>query len=194
MTTEWTIARTVKPAGTPVGLSEAKHHLNLSAADTTHDSKLVTAIEAATEQVERDTDLVLINQTFVLYRDNFPSCSFVIPKQPLGSVTSITYYDIGGDQQTLSTDVYMVDAPRREIALKRSQSWPAIAGERNGIAATVVCGHGPSPATVPRLAKQAVLMQLGAWFYDPAMEDPKRSNWDNAYERIITRLLRSSYP
>lgn len=195
MTTEWTIERTEEAAASPVDLNEAKRHLNLSVSDSTHDSKLVAAIEAATEQVEQDTDLALIDQTFVLYRDRFPTGSqFSIPKRPLISVSGITYYDSDNTQQTLSTDVYLVDTSRRQIALKYDQEWPEITEQRNGIAITALCGHGGSASFVPRLTKQAILLQIGAWFYDPAMEDPKRSNWHNAYQRIIARLIRSSYP
>ena len=56
----------------PVSVAEAKKHLELTADDTTHDSHLQTAIEAAVEQFEHDTSLIPSTQTFELVMNRFP--------------------------------------------------------------------------------------------------------------------------
>lgn len=194
-TTSWTVRKTVAAAALAVSVDEAKQHLNLSAEDNTHDNKLETYIEAAVEQLEKDANQALINQTFVMEMDEWPNaCQFEFPRRPLSSVSSITYYDASNVQQTLATSVYGVDTGRREIFLKYNQEWPNITYQRNCIAVTAVCGYGATASTVPRLAKQAIMLMVGHWFYNPDMSTFRQHTWTTAYDDILKRLERASYP
>ena len=192
MTTKYSLNRTVGPSSEPVTLVEARDQCEILASDTTHDVKLARYIGAAREQVENDTGYALTTQTFTVSRSTFPAGEIAVPIWPIQSVSSITYYDADNSQQTLATSVYGLDTPRRLIHLKYNQDWPTITEQHDGIVVTCVAGFG-SAANVPNEFKQAILLQVTKWFEHRGDESGK-SVYDTAYESIIRRLLRTSYP
>ena len=163
------------------------------ASDTTHDTKLTRFIGAAREQVEADTGYALTTQTFSLSRTRFPDGDEIkIPVRPVQSISSVTYYDANDTQQTLSTDVYGLNARRRVVYLKYNQSWPNLTERPDGITVTLVAGYGAA-ANVPYEFRQAILLQVAKWF-EHRGDESKMPAHDTAYERIVKKLLRSSYP
>ena len=195
MAIKYRLNRTLGPASEPVTTAEAKDHLELSASDTTHDSKVGRAITAAREQFEADTGYVCITQTYTVSFDCFPSSgdSVYLPVRPAASISSITYYDINNASQTLATSVYGLDTSSREVYLKYNQEWPDVTEQHNGCVITCTAGFGAA-SNVPALIKSAVLLQVGKWFYQRDMTENTVFSEDRAYERIVNRLLRTSYP
>lgn len=192
MTTKQSLNRTVGPSSEPVTLVEARDQCEILASDTTHDTKLARYIGAAREQVENDTGYALITQTFTVSRSTFPAGEISIPVRPLQSVSGVTYYDADNSQQTLATSVYGLDSTRRLLYLKYNQDWPTITEQHDGIVITCVAGFG-SAANVPSEFKQAILLQVTKWF-EHRGDESGNSRFDVAYEAIIRRLLRTSYP
>lgn len=195
-TTPWTLTRTVGPSQRIVSVAEAKTNMRLPQADTTHDQAIADQIDAATEQLEQDIDRVLITQTFVLSLNAFPckSAPIAISNKPVQSITSIMYEDSNGTTQELDVGNYALDLGRRQIYLPAGQSWPATVSVQNAVRVTYVAGYGDSSGDVPRLTRQAVLLQVGRWFIDPMMESSESYTTDAAYERIVQKLIRTSYP
>ena len=192
--TNQTLRRLTGPQQRPVSLSQAKQTCRLSQSDTTHDADLTDAIDAATEQVEQDTDRCCINQTFAMDMNVFPAGPIVFGQKPIDSITSIEYLDTDGETQLVDPETYALDQGRRQAYLVGGSSWPSAFAQQNAITVTYVCGYGETSSEVPRLIQRAILLQVGKWFYDPAMEGSNNTNWDSAYDRIITRILRTSYP
>lgn len=186
--------RTVGPTTEPVSLAEARDQCEIAATVTDHDTKLTRYIIASREQVENDTGYALATQTFTLTGDCFPSGAghIQIPVRPVASITGITYYDTSNAQQTLATSVYDLDQPRRQVHLKYDQEWPSITTQRNGIEVTLRAGYGTA-ASVPSLFKQAILLQVTKWWVHRG-DESKMPAHDSAYESIIARLIRTSYP
>lgn len=188
--------RTIGPAELPVTVAQAKKQLELSPTGSVHDQQLSDAIEAATEQVETDTNYALLDATYTFTGDCFPTNNYDDPIclgiRPIQSISSITYYDTDNVQQNLSTDVYALDQGPRQIHLKYDQEWPSITHQRSGIVITALCGFGSTAANVPRILRQAVLLQVAKWFEDREMLTNVTNN--DAYERIIRRVFRASYP
>lgn len=189
--TTYSLIQTIGPASEPVSLAEARDQCEIGASVTAHDTKLNRYMVSAREQVENDTGYALITQTLTLSFTAFPSGSFFdIPIRPIQSI-SITYYDASNAQQTLDTAVYQLDKGRRRVYLKHNQSWPAITEQHNGIVVTIVAGYG-TEANVPRLFKQACLLQVAKWWAHRG-DESKMIAHDTAYERIIRRFA-VSYP
>lgn len=187
--------RTTAPAAEPVSVADAKKQLEIPSSDDAHDEQLTDAIIAAREQVEKDTDYACISQTFELILDGFPSDDrpIWIPVRPVTSLTSVAYED-GATSLTLATSVADLDRRKRMLALKYDQEWPSIEQQTDAVVVTFVAGYA-SQAAVPRLLRQAMLLQVGKWFEDRDMMIGGRyEDSDVAYERIIRRLMRSSYP
>lgn len=196
MTTPYTLFRTSGPSAEPVSLAEARDQCEIAANVTAHDTKLTRYIAAAREQVESDTAYVCLSQTYTVSLHAFPAeddMSIYLPVRPVQSISSITYYDTNNDQQVLSTSVYGLDQSRRRVFLKYDQEWPSIAEQWNGIVITLVAGYGSSEVNVPRLIKQAILLQVMLSFYDRG-ELMNRDYYRSAYEATIRKILRTSYP
>ena len=195
ISTPWTLTRTAGPAQSPVSLEAVKSSLRLSQSDTTHDDDLATSINAATEQVEQDTDRVIVNQTFALARNCFPSGNgpIQISVKPVSSIVSIQYIDTDGSPATIDGADYQLDEGRRQVYLNNGKEWPTVLQQQNAVTVNFIAGYGTGPSNIPRLIQRAVILQVGGWFFDPAME-MDREKWRNTYDLIVDRILRTSYP
>ena len=193
-TTTWTLQRTVAPTFWPVTIENVKAHIRLDPQDTSHDALLGQQISAATEQLENDTDRVWAEATYLLSLNAFPyrTSAIAIPLQPVVSIESVAYVDEAGDLITMPDTDYSLDLGRRQIYPVAGTEWPAAYKVQNAVEITFVAGYGDSLPGVPRLAQEAILLQVGKWFRDPAMEVGNQT--DEAYERIVRRLVRTSYP
>ena len=191
MSTTWTIQRTTPPAQNPVTVQKAKQKLRLMLADTSHDDELSRLIVAATEQFEQDTDRAVIEQSFTLFLDYFPSTTVAIPLsvKPVQSITSITYTDSDGAGQTVDPALYVFDSPRREVVLTPGNGWPTTNRQRNNVQILFVAGYG-APANVPGVILEAILCLVAALFYG---NSPDAEPYLTAYNHLITNKLRTSY-
>ena len=102
----WSLTETVAPVAEPVTTAEAKLYMRVDHAD--EDAKIDTMVSAARQYIERVTRRALVNTTFELKLDAFPT-EIRPPRSPLSSVSSITYVDTDGATQPLSASVYSVD-------------------------------------------------------------------------------------
>ena len=198
--TKTVLNRTSGPGTEPVSLVEARDQVELIASDTSHDTKLTRYIAAAREQVEDDTGYALITSTWTLSMTHFPGYSerlrsgesFIhLPRRPIQSIGSITYYDGADSQQTLSTDVYGLDGARRLVYLKYNQTWPAYTERHNGIVITFVAGY-TSATAVPYVFKQLILLQVAKWF-EHRGDESKMPAHDTAYERLLRTVVSGDY-
>lgn len=138
------------PAAEPISTTDAKTHLRVT--QSNEDDYIDTLVKAARRQVERDTNRALIDQTLSLTLDKFPASRVIeLERAPLQSVSSITYIDSYGNQQTFASSNYEVDAvssPGR-IILKSGKSYPNTWDDGNGVTITYVCGYGSAGSSVP---------------------------------------------
>lgn len=148
------------PATEPVTLAEAEAYLRVDPA--ANDILINALIVTARQQAEFFTQQAIITQTWKQSIDHFPANEIPL-KSPLVSVTSVTYIDINGTEQTLSTDVYQVDTVGHRIFKKHNQSWPSIRSIQNAVTVTFVCGYG-NAAAVPISIKQAILLLVGEMY------------------------------
>ena len=177
----------------PLSLKEARKQLELPDSDDAHDVHLYRLIRMAREQWEHDTDSAVLTQSLTMYLDDFSGDCICLPKKPIQSVTTIKYYDSTNAQQTLSTNIYSLDAPSRKVWLAYQQQWPNTLGDRwDNVEVIYVAGY-TSQRLVPAIAKQAMLL-LVSYYFDANRGDNDRSNDLQAYERLAARFMRTSYP
>lgn len=89
-----------------VTLADCKQQARL---DTTADDSLVTGyIYAATNYILNSRNLQLLTATFTATLNEWTDNVITLPIVPVSSITSITYLDTTGTQQTLETDQYLV--------------------------------------------------------------------------------------
>ena len=88
----------------------------------------------------------------------------LLPKSPISSVSSVTYYDSDNSSQTWSSSNYNVINPENQkgfIEIADGSSFPSIYARADAITITFVSGYGASASDVPETIKQAVLLIIG---------------------------------
>jgi uncharacterized phiE125 gp8 family phage protein len=153
----WNLAVTTEPTFEPVTLEQTKTHLREDGND--QDAHIIGLIAAARSQQEEVLDLALCTQTLVLRMDCFPS-EIRLPRSPAVSVTSITYIDGDGAEQTMAATDYQVDVlskPAR-IVPAYGESWPTTRTQPNAVAVTYVAGY--VEGMVPYPLQQALMMRV----------------------------------
>jgi uncharacterized phiE125 gp8 family phage protein len=175
---------TVAPTIEPVSLTELQAAIY---GYNTDDNDLLTIyIQTARELFELYTGLAIIEQTWQLFLPAFPN-HIRLPKQPHRSISSITYYDTAGAQQTLSTDVYRI-SPTGILTEKIGQYYPATEDSRvDAVTITYTAGiyasNGASPEAVDTstasrmiekyaLAKQAIKYMAAHYYENRAIVSP----------------------
>lgn len=190
-TLSYSLARTVNPATEPLTLQEAKSHLRI--VGNNDNAYVESLITVAREELEKQTRLALITQTWQMKLDAFPDNDHIpLYPAPLVSVTSIAYLDTAGASQTLATTVYEADTARMPgvVWLKYSQDWPATQGIQNAVTITFKSGYGTDGTDVPMRAKQAMLMWMESAFTNRSTE----GMGNLAYRSILQGLCYGDYP
>ncbi|MGI9460586.1 MAG: head-tail connector protein [Pirellulales bacterium] len=189
--------RTSSPQFLAVTLDEAKAHLRVSG--SSQDALLTRLIESATEQLERDIERCLVQASWQQSQYGFPidGKEILLNMAAASAISSITYVDSDGATQTVSASDYILDAGRNAVVcLDDDNGWPetfVVPSERDTVFVNFTCGV-TSEDCLPRLFKQAILLEVGRYYYDPAQENGVNTNDGRSYENIVKKLVRSSYP
>lgn len=161
------------PTVEPLTLAEVKRFLKVDFDEEDADIKgMITAAREFCETMLDDR--ALITQTWDWVMSEFPDGdSFKVPKAPLQSITSITYYDTANASQTFSSSNYTTLLDARQggrVHLVYGQSWPAVYSRPNAVTIRFVAGYGAASA-VPYSVKQAMRMLCHHWHYtrDPVL-------------------------
>ena len=171
---QYGLALITAPTSEPIQLAEAKVQCGIAEDVGYHDDALRMSIEAARLKVETDTGRALINQTWDLSLDCFPTGldAIYIPKSPVSSITHVKYYDTSNVEQTLATSVYKTIIAREpcEIRLKYQQQWPFIYSEAAVVTVRFVAGYGATYQSVPDGLRRIMLLLIHKDF-DPSIGD-----------------------
>ena len=139
------------PPVEPVDLDEVKEHLKITSSDT--DSLLYNLSVAASEYVETFTGRALVQQTWKMYLQDWPTGDeFEIPYPTLQSVTHIKYTDSDDNQTTWTSTYYEVDTDSEpgRVILAYGESWPtATLHPKNPIEIQFVAGYSASSDSTP---------------------------------------------
>jgi uncharacterized phiE125 gp8 family phage protein len=154
------------PAAEPVTTAEAKSHLRVDGSD--EDTYIDTLVKSARLWVERTSGLALVTQTHDGSLDAFPASDCIkLPKYPLVSVTTVTYYDDDLSTSTVfSSANYQVDTAKRppRIVLKNGASWPSDSLRlSSGVVIRAIYGFGTASA-VPEDIKHAIKLLVGQMY------------------------------
>ena len=202
------------PLVEPVSLALAKSHLRVDYA--LDDAYISSLISVAREHAERIMRRAIFSQTWQLSldafpcgadfttiapytRDNFYGCglyldwtSIALPVPRLQGVTSITYLDGYGNQQTVDPTTYIADTrsePARIMPVNGSL-WPFPPVYTPGsVVVTYVTGtfgDGVLNNTCPRSIMQAILLLVGHWYVNrEAASSVQMSNVPFAVDALL---------
>jgi uncharacterized phiE125 gp8 family phage protein len=153
------------PAIEPVTLAEAKAHLRLTGGDD--DDYVAAMITAARIQVETATRRVLIDQTWRVFRDDWPPGGRLdLPIAPVTAIAAITVYDVDGEPTALAPADWQLDAASVPARLVLLGAAPRPGRPINGIEIDVVAGYGASGLSVPQPLRLAVMTLVARWYED----------------------------
>jgi len=170
----------------PITLVEAKKHLEIATADTTHDTHVTMLITAAREQWEHDTQSLVVSRAVTEQLESFPESTWRLFYRPATAITSVKYYDSLNAQQTLASSEYTL-TPDGRLLLAVDKDWPDYTERWDSIEVIYVAG------ATPTIAKQAMLLQLDVMF-ELRGQTKEKDACIRAYESLVARYQRSSYP
>lgn len=177
------VLTSVEPAAEPVTLIETKGFLRVDGSD---DDQLISGLIASARQAaESFTRRAFITQTLKLQLDAFPTkplgwwdgvregsiiteqvATLELPRPPLVSVTSVTYFDVDDTQQEFAASNYFVDTDNEpgRLILKAGKTWPSTRSTA-AVIVTYKAGYGADATKVPRPIRDAILHHV-AYLYD----------------------------
>lgn len=147
-----TYKRTVDPTPTDV-VSLANAKLWIRRDDSADDTVIGDIIGGAIAALEDESGVQIGTQTWTLKLCNWEQYIRLL-KQPVQSITSITYYDTSNQSQTVNSTNYRLIAPGKGTAViefDQSFTFPALYQRSDAITVTFVAGNTTSLA-----AKRAI--------------------------------------
>ena len=145
------------PTAEPLPLAKAKRRLRVTT--DAEDSDIEDLIAECREQAEDECGRAFLPQTLRLALDRFPRHGrpIAVPRPPLRSVTSVTYYDVAGELQTMAAEDYGVELVGEPGRIYPAATWwPETASRPGAVQVVYVAGYASATA-VPRQAVAAVL-------------------------------------
>lgn len=161
------------PAYEPLTVAEFQAWAKIDDADT-EEALIELLIQAMREHAEEMTGRAFIPRTLQLVLPEWPTLcvhgsSFTgirVPQPPLRYVTSITYTDPAGAEQTLAADQYVVHTDQEPglIVPAWQVSWPALRWVIDAVRVNYIAGYAPDGSPDTEAAYQAGLpAKLRLW-------------------------------
>lgn len=136
----------------PISLSEVKQHLRVSGNDD--DSTLSLFTTGVRYRTETYLQQTLVTTTWELKLDEF--ADITLPMGPIQSITSITYIDPDGVQQTLDPALYEFDSIGKLQAVSDTD-WVETKTQLDAVTITYVAGNDEISPDI----KMAMLLDIG---------------------------------
>lgn len=156
------------PQVEPIGLEEAKAHLNITS--SRHDAYIASLISASRRQLERYLNRVMITQKWKVYYDCWNG-ELLIPFGNLQIVENesvvVKYYDISGAQKTLTEQYFWVvnSLDPARIVRKYDAVYPELQyGRPDAIEIAFTAGYGDDASAIPDDLRHAMKLMIADYF------------------------------
>lgn len=177
------------PAAEPLSLTEVKQHLRISHNDD--DGILAIYLAAARQWIDGPDgwlNRAIMQQSWELSLDTFPTSEIRLPLIPVESIVSIKYDDSDGAEQTVPPEDYFLDNPAHPswVLPNLDSGWPSTLAAANAVRVRFICGYADA-ASVPAPLKAAVLLITG-YLYENREAKP-----EDALTQGAVRMLLNPY-
>lgn len=169
-----------QPTVEPLTLAVVRAHLGVEPytvdsngdGDHPHDEMIMAMLGAAREWAEGFTGRSIALKTYELALDEFPEDEIELPNPPVVSITSVTYVDTAGDEQTIAAEDYVLDNSQFcQAWLKPASttSWPSASAVMNAVKVRYLAGYqdpepdssAPEADPLPKAIRAALLLMVG---------------------------------
>lgn len=168
------------PTTPVITTAEAKTHLRIDSSFTADDTYIDALVSAATQSAENYLNMKIMEQTWQLFLDCFPSYIDLMTSNPRALVVnSIKYLDTKNISQTLDSSNYVVDDKIKPSRVYKSVdgSFPDTYESPNAVTVEFTLGYS-SANDVPNAIKQAILLLVGS------MYENRMSVSDRSYKEV----------
>lgn len=150
------------PTVEPISVAEAK--LQSVIGVTADDGLLAIMISAAREAGESLTRRSFAPKTLELVLDAFPLGEIELPESPITAITSVTYIDEDGAEQTMPSDEYDVDIESLvgRISPLDGELWPDTKVIKNAVRIRYTAGWTAS--NIPPAIKQWLMVTVAGLY------------------------------
>lgn len=157
----------VSAAAAPVELSQALEHLRQPEDALGYVQALLAA---ATSLIGEKSGRTLGSETWDMAVSS-ASGDILLPKSPVQSITSISYYDAAGAVQTATVGNFHLfkDADTAILRPKDGYSWPSLQSREDAMTIRFVAGY----STIPGELRLASLLMLGHLFDNRSAVDAR---------------------
>ncbi len=175
-----------------VSIHRAKAHLGIPEVDVAQDEEVFSKLDQATAQVEHDTGMVFIQRQYRLDLEELQELQFSV--RPVTKIDSVSYIDSAGTRQMLAEAVYALDESTNSLRLRYNQSFPTQQLGWENVQITFTAGFGTDYTKTPKDAERAILLLLGYNFENrDGLVNEVIFN-QAAYDKLVRRMWRSTYP
>ncbi|WP_420408300.1 head-tail connector protein [Hoeflea sp.] len=161
------IETTVAPVIDADLLALVLDHVKVETGDeqTAYGDLVEAYLEAAIGRIESASGRCLFTRTMELTTDAFGT-ALIIPVSPVISVASITYVDLDGVTQTLSSSTYSLINRLETPAIfpVHGAEFPKARDYPGSITVTLDAGYGEDVADIPSQLRMAVMQTVADWF------------------------------
>ncbi|CAK9097102.1 Uncharacterized protein SCF082_LOCUS45562, partial [Durusdinium trenchii] len=144
------------PADTlPISVSDLKAHMRIT--HSADDDYITDLAWMAYAWIEREADITISETAYSLVMSEFDPV-VILPKPPVSSVDSVSYYDSDNESQSLSegTDFYLVNSTKQAAMLTPVERWPSVYSRPDAITISFTCESDPVPHQVSHLMRLLV--------------------------------------
>jgi uncharacterized phiE125 gp8 family phage protein len=147
----------------PLTLAEVKSDLKID--DTEHDALISRLIRAARLACEGETQRTLLQTTWELQEDAFPSALKLYYPRVI-AIESLKYVDPDGNLLTLATQDYQLDSTLEPgwVVPAFDAEWPDTRAEPNAVRARYTAGYGTEATSVPEDLRLWILLHVGHFY------------------------------
>lgn len=190
------------PTALAVDLGLAKQNMRIDGTDM--DALVTSWIEGVTAALEHEIGQCILEQTWQVQLEAFPAahpwhfgqpvprhrCEAIKLPHPVMNITSVTYVDTDGAQQTLPPSAYKLNVKRYESTLTPAAGtrWPVTLREEGAVTVEVVCGYGTDNTATPANVRLYIIAKLVEQF-DPALMTQRDQTSDTVHSKFIEGLL-----
>jgi len=158
------------PIGPAVDPEVVKRHLGIEHSED--DETVLELIEAATQLIQDECSIQLLDAVWQLKLDRFPVGreAIEIERPRVTEIEAITYVDINGDEQSLAGSTYQFDGDSSPARLVPSATtcWPFTKrGTLNAVTVRFRCGA----ATAEPAATKLIIALCADWYEERGKDD-----------------------